>query len=200
MRFFKENSYSIVKLFVNQIGISIFSLMLYTAVTVANLDFDVTKLIKFMISIFSILFYAFLLYTISWEIGAKDRLHVDSGKEKKRPWKGAVLSLLANLPNFLFASVCLILILLYLSTGGEGFLSASGIVNLIFRLLASMYLGTVTFFFDLSASGGAPDYLILVRQSILFLVLPLISILATHIGYRMGLAQLRLFKDPKAKK
>ena len=32
MKFFKENSYDIVKLFINQIGITIFSFMLYTAV------------------------------------------------------------------------------------------------------------------------------------------------------------------------
>lgn len=32
MKIFKENSYDIVKLYVNQIGIMIFSMLLYTAV------------------------------------------------------------------------------------------------------------------------------------------------------------------------
>ena len=41
MRFFKSNSYDIVKLYINQIGISIFSLFLYFAVE--SLPMEETK-------------------------------------------------------------------------------------------------------------------------------------------------------------
>jgi hypothetical protein len=56
-----------------------------------------------LVSIFSILFYLFLLYTMIWEIGAKDKISVDVGKRPYRPMTGLYMGLLANAPNLLFA-------------------------------------------------------------------------------------------------
>ena len=55
------------------------------------------------ITIFSIIFYLFLIYTMSWEIGAKDRISVDIGKKPYRPHTGVLIALVANIPNFLVA-------------------------------------------------------------------------------------------------
>ena len=67
MRFFKENSYDIVRLYINQIGISIFSMVLYTAVGTIELS---SKLLDVGLSVFLLGFYFTLIYTASWEYGA----------------------------------------------------------------------------------------------------------------------------------
>ena len=61
MKFFRENSYDIVKLFINQIGITIFSFMLYTAVAMIDNDSLFLK-INVFVSVFAIAFYFSLLY------------------------------------------------------------------------------------------------------------------------------------------
>ena len=38
-----------------------------------------------------------------WEVGAKDRISVDVGKKPYRPHTGLLISLIANIPNFLIA-------------------------------------------------------------------------------------------------
>ena len=74
MRFIKEHFDNIVKLFINQIGISIFAMFLYTAASAVEFaDSSKALAIKMAISVFSILFYFFLIYNVTWEIGAKDK-------------------------------------------------------------------------------------------------------------------------------
>ena len=60
------------------------------------------------VSAFCILFYFFLLYTMCWEIGAKDKLRVEGGRMDPAPFKGALLSLVANAVNLLGALTALI--------------------------------------------------------------------------------------------
>jgi hypothetical protein len=56
-----------------------------------------------VVGAFSILFYLFLIYTMLWEVGAKDRISVDVGKKPYRPHTGILISLVANIPNFIVA-------------------------------------------------------------------------------------------------
>ena len=85
-----------VKMFLNQFAISLFGLVLTIATskrpTLRNLS-----------SGFAILFYLFLLYVMTWEIGFKDKNSVDLGKKARRPLTGLGISLCANIPNFFFA-------------------------------------------------------------------------------------------------
>ena len=76
--FFKQHSYSIVKNLVNQIVISIFGAFL-------SIIAMKTDLLSIIVSAFAIVFYLFLIYTTTWEIGAKDRISVDVGKKKYNP-------------------------------------------------------------------------------------------------------------------
>ena len=105
MKFLKENGYDILRLYINQIGITIFSLILYFSVSSME---DKTLGLKIAISVFAILFYFALLYTAAWDWGAKDKIRIDAGREKKRVYKGALMSFFANLINFILAGVCLI--------------------------------------------------------------------------------------------
>ena len=83
---------------VNQLAISIFGIVLAMAAMAAN-----SNPLAIAVSIFSIAFYLFLIYTMTWDIGAKDRISVDIGKKPYRPHTGVLIALVANIPNFLIA-------------------------------------------------------------------------------------------------
>ena len=64
MRFFRDNSDSIVKLYINQIGVAIFSMFLYTAAGALSVGGIASLLIKVGISVFAVLFYFSLIALI----------------------------------------------------------------------------------------------------------------------------------------
>ena len=140
-----------------------------------------------------------LIYGVVWEIGAKDRISVDSGRERKNPLKGLLLSLFANLPNILFALLCLLFLSLFLGTGREGWQSAFGVFNLVFRFMLAPYLGIVTFICRTGEAIGDGIYRIYLQQSLLFLALPAISLGTCAAAYLMGFAERRIFKRKSAK-
>ena len=195
MKFFKENSYDIVKLFINQVGITIFSFMLYTAVAMIENDSLFLKINAF-VSVFAIIFYFSLLYTAAWDIGAKDKIRVDSGKAVSTPTKGLKMALLANVPNFLLASFAVIFMGIYMYFGGEWFYSAFFVLNMLIRFILAMFLGVIQGIFsflpstDPESSTFCLSYFL---QSLGFLVAPILSALVTHFGYRMGSAERKLF-------
>ena len=79
MKIFKENSYDVVKLYVNQLGIMIFSMLLYTAVGAFENE-KLSLALSIFVSVFSICFYLVLIYYAIWEIGAKDKIRIDGGR------------------------------------------------------------------------------------------------------------------------
>ena len=96
--FLKNRSYDMAKMFLNQFAISLFGLVLAMSTLMAE-----RKTLCNVTSIFSILFYLFLLYTMTWEFGFKDKISVDLGKKERVPLTGFLISLCANVPNFIFA-------------------------------------------------------------------------------------------------
>lgn len=98
--FFSRYSYNIVKMFVNQFAISIFGAVLAMATAASG-----NNVLTLVVSIFAILFYLFLLYTLTWEVGAKDKIAVDAGKKQYKPLTGLYMALIANIPNFVIAIV-----------------------------------------------------------------------------------------------
>ena len=119
MKFFKENSYDITKLFINQMGITIFSLVLYTAIGFID-DATLNLRVKVILSAFAAVFYFALLYTATWDFGAKDKIRIDSGKYSVTEFKGLLMSLIASIPTFLRAGGCCITMLVHMSSGSEG--------------------------------------------------------------------------------
>ena len=132
--FFGQYSYSMIKMFINQFAISIFGSVLSLATSAAD-----NRTLSMVVSIFAIAFYLFLIYTMTWEIGAKDRISVDVGKKPYRPHTGLLISLVANIPNFLIA---LIYSCVY-STMGTVKLAGSiaSIIMTVAMFLEGMYCG-----------------------------------------------------------
>ncbi len=181
MKFFKENSYDIVKLFINQIGIAIFSMMLYSSISLIDLKQYDTEL-YLSISIFSLLFYFVLIYSAAWEFGAKDRIKVDSGKYEKKKFKGGLLAVYANIPNFLIVGLALIFKTVHLLGGPEGFNTAFVLLNNFFRLLMSIYLGIIKGVFSFVTDVEMSYF----YQAIGYMVIPVFVIAVSQLAYTMG--------------
>lgn len=189
MKFFKENSYDIVKLFINQIGITIFALVLYTAI--GFIEDDAMNLrIKIILSVFATLFYFALLYTATWDFGAKDKIRIDGGRYSASAFKGLFMSLIASIPTFVLAVACVITMLSYMSTSSEGLYSAFAVLNLLLRFISSMFLGLLQGIF----SGLSYDTnLKFLFESVGYFVMPLISALVCHLGYTLGRREFKIF-------
>ena len=115
MRFFKNNSESIVKLFINQIGIAIFSFFMYTAVGALDEKIKDPLPLRILISVFAIAFYFVLIYNVAWEIGAKDKIRIDGKRMEKDEKKGILLGVYANIPNFIIVGISIVLIAVHMA-------------------------------------------------------------------------------------
>ena len=135
--FFSDYSYSAVKMFVNQFAISIFGAMLSMATTAAEND-----TLAIVCSVLAIVFYLFLIYTQTWEIGARDRISVDIGKKPYRPNTGLAISALANVPNFIIAIAFFFVLSVFpMSMAAANVRTIASLFNM---LIEGMYLGLIT--------------------------------------------------------
>lgn len=96
--FLKKHSYDMMKMFLNQFAVAIFGLVLALATGMAKND-----TLQIVSSVGAVLFYMFLLYAMTFEIGTKDKTSVDYGRIQARPLTGLYISLCANSINFLLA-------------------------------------------------------------------------------------------------
>ncbi len=195
MRFFKENSGTIIKLIVNQLGIAIFAFFLYTAAGAIQSENGGTKLmINVAISAFATLFYFVLIYYIMWEIGGKDKIRIDGKRMERRPAKGMLIGLWANVPNIVIMSLALVFLVVYMMTGSDALMSAFAVLNAIFRIFVSMYLGILM---GIAAPFEADINMYYLIQTLGFIVFSFISSLVIHFSYIRGLNDKRFFKVHK---
>lgn len=198
MKLLKQNSYEIVKLFINQLGITIFALVLYTGLSFsANRETALT--ITLWLSIFATLFYLVLLYFAGWEYGAKDKIKVDSGKYTAQPFKGAILAIAANFINFLLAFVSIVFFVIHIAGGSAWFDTVARILNMLMRFISSMYHGMVQSIISSLPSADPTTYLV---EAICFAALPLLAVFATQLGYTLGMKNIKIssvFKGNGAK-
>ncbi len=201
MKKIKDSSYDIVRLMIYQIGISIFALVLYTSMgELAGSNDDLGTALKVIFSLFSTAFYWVLLYMAMWEMGAKDILKIESGKLDDVKGKGAVLSLIANIPNFAFASVAVISTSVGALTSGDGIQRICDTVyfifNLLMRFISAMYIGVVSAVCSPLADDVSLFY---IAQSILFLLIPLCTVLVCQTAYNLGKKNFKFFQKRKNK-
>jgi len=167
VNFFKDNSYTIVKCMLNQLGLTIFGFMLAMAV-------GMNESLQLITSLFSIAFYLFLQYSMMWTIGFKDKEKVDNRRIPNQPLKGMYISVFANLINFVFGMCMVIGQYLHL----EGLYAMSNFIN---KLIQAMYLGIFP--------SIAVEY-----HSVLFLLTPLPVIITCGLAYYLGVRDKRILK------
>lgn len=176
--FFQQHSYNIIKMFVNQFAISLFGIVLAMATLAAD-----STVLTIVCSVFSIAFYLFLIYTMVWEIGAKDRVSVDYGKKAYHPHTGLGIGLVANLPNLLIA-------ILY--TIGYPFMTThkwagnmNFVLNWISAILEGMYRGVLSLI-------TLPNGTLIVHEWWTYFVITIPAILAAWLGYFAGFKNFRM--------
>ena len=194
MKIFKENSYDIVRLYVNQLGIMIFSMLLYTAVGSFENE-QLSSALSIFVSLFSVCFYLVLIYYVIWEIGAKDKIRIDGGRAEPCKHKGLVMGLFANIPNFVLGIFTVLFMVIYIITGNEVVFSVFFVFNLIVRIHASMYMGIITAIVPSRVPAGSTeiDLMEFLIEAILFTILPIVSVAITHLAYSLGSKDKKFF-------
>lgn len=188
MKFFKDNSYDIVKLLLNQIGIAIFSLAVYVAPSADEGSF----FSKFAIylSLLAIIFYFVLIYMTAWDFGIKDKMRIESGKLEPVKYKGIKLAVWANIPNFLLSGLAIIFMLCYFASSNEVLYSLFFTFNLFIRFTSAMFLGFIQAVFAFLKDNNDLYY---TWQTVGYFVAPVFTILVTHLGYELGKRDIRIF-------
>lgn len=198
MKLLKEQFYDILRLLINQVGIAIFSFVLYSAASMAIEDSKALRMqVNLYVSIFAMLFLFVLLYTVTWEYGAKDRIRVDAGRLEYDKLKGAKMSFFANCPGLILILVAFIFGVLFLISDVNGFGVVQAIFELISRFLFMPYIGIVAFVLSLF---NIPTAYYTLFQEISFIVMSLISIGVTHFAYTMGFKEKKLFSSSAGNK
>ena len=139
--FFREHSYSVVKMFLYQFAISIFGTTLAFASSGAN-----NQTLLIISSIFSIIFYLFLLYTMTWDIGAKEKIRVEAGRGNNDPLVGLYMSVAANVPNIVIAVLMTVGYIFGNENGAFAYEWAGGLCGVcraISLFLQGMYVGVL---------------------------------------------------------
>lgn len=132
-RFMERYSYDSVHLFLNQIAIALFGLVLSLAAGMADND-----ALRATASAFAVVFFLILQYSAMWKVGANDRLADDFGRLRVNYSVPFYMWLLSNSLNLLLALVF---------TVGKIFIdvpavsSVGGVAGVINLLVQGMYTG-----------------------------------------------------------
>lgn len=175
------NGAIIRKMIANQLGMTFFGILVTMAAFSAN-----KPVISLAASVFTVLFYMYLLFYMSCEVGKSDKIRVDAGRMEANPLRCTVLALWANSLNIALAVLAIVSKLFvtnvpFASSPANGVtpapaLAASicSICETIYNLIHSMYIGII----DYIGQKGNPLWM-------LVFILP--SIAVCTLGYIKGL-------------
>ena len=187
MQFIKKNSYDIIRLFLNQLALAFFGLILFFATGMAN-EGEVGT-ITLVTSIFSVLFYLYILYATLNEMGMKDAIKIEAGSITRDNAHGLKLILFAQLPNFvLIVLMALGWCLSYLFGAPSVGLNLYTISMVILHFLEAMYQGIIQFFFP-----SAVDMWDALWVLLLYMASTIPQILVCWLSYYLGTKNIRLF-------
>jgi len=180
--FFNNHLYNIIKMFVNQIAISIFGFVLFAATSAAEVN-GTSSILTIVVSCCAILFYLFLIYTMIWDIGAKDKTSVDVGKKPSRPYTGLILALVANIPNYLIAIAYTIAYPFMANHAWAG--NTAGVAQTASLFIQGMYRGLIS-----SVSIGSNK---LSHFWWVYFIIIIPSLVTSWLGYFLGHKNFRFF-------
>ena len=193
--FFNKYGYSTVRMFLYQFAISLFGSTLAIATTSSK-----NTTMTIVVSVFAVLFYLFLLYVLTWEIGAQDKISVDVGKKEYKPFTGFILSLIANAFNFVIA---ILFTIGYpsLASGGEWGSNLCAVLKVMLFIFEGMYLGLLTAI--RIPVGGVAQQLNNLWWP--YFLIPIPAIITCGIAYYLGhknihFTSIMLYKAPKQKR
>jgi len=175
--FFKEHSYSMVRLFLNQIVMSVFGTVLCLS-TMSNQTLLIAS------GLLGIGMLLFIDYNYIWEIGAKDKIRIDGGRMKPMPATGLFIAICGNIPNFLL-TIAMGMGAIINTAAGQ---SVAMVCNPILRLLNGMYLGIIVTFDKLIY----PDGSLLINTWWWFFIITVPVIVTGFLAYFLGSKGIRI--------
>jgi len=176
-KYFSQNGYQIVRMMINQVGITVMGIVL-------SMVFATNATMLVVTSIFCIGFYLFLLFNMTYELGQKDEIKIKGGRMEFKPLKGLFLSLWANMINFVLGAVAVVSRLLITNysffqdfsdaVAAEPRWAANifGITEMIARSIQGMYLGINAALF----SGN----------TLTMVIMPIPALITCAIAYYLG--------------
>lgn len=193
--FVKKNSYLIVRLILNQIGMTIFGLM--TSMAAAAVDNalagggEVQRTCMIWVSVFSIVFYMYINYMAMKEEGQKDKIRLDAGRAEYTPLRGLFIGIWGSVLNVILGIVITVLSVV-ITVSPEAADSVGGILGgskLIESVILAMYWGLM-----LGASGVQT---IAEVPFFWFLIIPLPTVAVSAVAYWFGLSDVNIFRYVK---
>lgn len=179
-KYIKENLDAISKLFINHIGMTIFSLVVLITSKLINDAFF------YVMGGLAILMYFSLLYTAMWERGAKDKLKIDGGRAKCSIFNGLFFYLMANV--FVIFTAFMMLVFSFFVTEE---VSTANEIYVVFRLITHYYNGMYMPITRLSGMGP-------VVHSCIYLLTVLPGALVSFVSYILGVKGFKcLFPESK---
>lgn len=176
--FLKKRSYDLVTMFVTQLAISLFGLALAFAVPTNQ------AALRIGTSIFSVLFYLFLIYTRLWELGYKDHNAFRRGEKGLTRIEGLYMGLAANVTNLIAAVLIFI-----------GWLSANTVIDaiaggatVVALLSEGMYIGILS----TTVNGTALNSI-----GFMYFVITIPMIVTSTLAYLAGSHDFKLFGNRK---
>lgn len=178
IKFLKKRSYDLVYMFVTQLAISIFGLALAFAIPQNQAGLMVGT------SVFSALFYLFLIYTRVWELGYKDHNAFSKGAQGLSRLEGLYMGLAANTVNFL---VALLIVIGWLSSN-QIIDAVAGGATVVALLTEGMYIGILS-----TSVGGVT----LNSLGFMYFVITIPMIVTATLAYLAGSHDFKLFGTHK---
>ena len=186
--FWKEYGKLIRRLWLNLFGAAVFGFMLSSISTLLAKNHPGMAVLIYVLSgVIGTVFYAYLLYLVIWEAGAKDRIRVDGGRISPRPRMGLKVALIFSLPMLIPGALYFVLSVLREYAGVDvGFLNAvSDVSTLIAYILSMPYVGfALALFGQLGAHIAEAGQTVPYSLYMLATVLP--GFIVVSLGYYFG--------------
>ena len=170
--FLKKHSYDMVKLLIYQFAISIFGNALALATG------ETQKGLRITTSVFSVLFYLFLVYVMMWDLGTKDTYRFRKNEPGLTYLAGLYISLCASVLNFLFA--------LFVMLGT--LIPALGNLGAVTKILALLFEGMYTGILAIAVNGVTLNQLWFI-----YFLLPIPLIATASVAYIAGVKEFKVF-------
>ncbi len=175
--FWKKYSYGIVRIFVDQIAISLFAFAVALGLANDNMPLAIAS------SVFSILFFMFMVAELCFRQGASDKEKIDLGRFQRNNLTGLYMGLLASVPNFVLAVGYAVFHSIEATQG-----SIDGFFNLAMKLISGEYLGLLAIKVGGNTLGIYP---------ISYFVIIIPGVLAAFLGYYLGVSGKIVIKPTK---
>jgi len=169
-KFWYENGYSVVKLYLNQIAMAVFGIMV-----IMGFAGDMGDPIIVLCSFLAVGLYLFINYTMLWDAGAKAASKTlrkeDAGVEKiQTPLWIIFFGSLFNIICYIAYMFLRGHILANSLTEGDTYYDMGGLVSLIIRLANSIYMGFEALLYKDNVFMRTPPYFFFLTLLPLFIV------------------------------